>query len=158
MSCDLGRTRRERRFPGPVRAGGVRRASVRPTVQAAIDGVQTYSQSPPSGEATLQQPSTPASTSPPQVLSPAVLPHGAQRISGLTTAMQDSISADRDYQNWVANVASSGTCGSNPARDSNCAAGQNVSIQATAAKDTFLIIWNPVAPGHRQKTCWGRGF
>ena len=92
------------------------------------------------------------------MLSTAVLPHGAQRISGLTTAMQDPVSADRDYQNGVEDVATSGTCGSNPTRDSNCAAGRNVSIQATAANDTFLIIWDPETPIHRQKTCWSTGF
>jgi hypothetical protein len=72
--------------------------------------------------------------------------------------MQDSITADHDYQNCVADVATYGTCGSNPARDPNYAAGQNVSIQATATKNTFLIIWNPMAPVHRQKTYWRTGF
>jgi len=66
--------------------------------------------------------------------------------------MQDSISVDHDYKNWMADVANSGTCGSNPAGDSNYAAGQSASIQATAARNAFLDIWNPMAPGYGQKT------
>jgi hypothetical protein len=91
-------------------------ASVRPTIQAAIDGVQTCSESPSSGEATLQQAISTRRRimSGLQALSPARLPHGAQLISGLTTAMQESLGADHDYQDWMADVANSGTCGSNP--------------------------------------------
>ena len=137
-----------------------RSASVRPTVQAAIDGVRTCSQTPASGEATLQR----AITTRQQIinglgtLAPAGLPHGARLISGLTTAMQDSITADRDYQGWMADVASSGSCAGNPADDPSYAAGQTASIQATAAKDAFVNIWNPMAPGYQQQTYSSTGF
>ena len=125
---------------------------MRPTVQAAIDSVETCSQSPASGEATLQQ----AISTRQQIISglrtlaPSGLPHGAQLVTRLTTAMQDSITADRDYQGWMAGVASSGGCGSNPATDPSYAAGQQASVQAAAAKNAFLAIWNPMAPVYRQ--------
>jgi hypothetical protein len=129
-----------------------RSASVRPTVQAAIDGVETCSQSPASGEATLQQAISTRQqiVSSLRTLAPSGLPHGAQLVTRLTAAMQDSITADRDYQGWMAGVASSGGCGSNPATDPSYAAGQQASVQATAAKNGFLAIWNPMAPAYRQ--------
>lgn len=137
-----------------------RSASVRPSVQAAIDGVQTCAQSPASGEATLQR----AISTRQQIinglgtLAPAGLPHGAQLISELTTAMQDSITADRDYQGWMADVASTGSCAANPSGDPNYAAAQNADVQATAAKNAFVSVWNPMAPGYRQQTYSGTGF
>jgi hypothetical protein len=66
--------------------------------------------------------------------------------------MQDSITADQDYQDWMAGFASSGTCGANPASDPSYAAGQQASVPATAAKKAFLNIWNPMAPSYGQKT------
>ena len=135
-------------------------ASVRPTVQAAIDGVETCSRSPGSGQATLQQ----AITTRQHILSglasltPAGLPHGAQLIARLNTAMQDSITADQDYQNWMASFATSGTCGGNPASDPSYAAGQQESIPATAAKNAFVNLWNPMAPSYGQKTYSSTGF
>jgi serine/threonine protein kinase len=137
-----------------------RSASVRPTVQAAIDGVQTCAQSPASGEATLHR----AISTRQQIidglgtLAPAGLPHGAQLISELTTAMQDSITADRDYQGWMADVASTGSCAANVSGDPNYAAAQNADVQATAAKNAFVSVWNPMAPGYRQQTYSATGF
>jgi hypothetical protein len=63
---------------------------VRPTVQAAIDGVETCSRSPSSGQATLQQ----AISTRQHILSglaglsPAGLPHGAQLIARLQRGPQ----------------------------------------------------------------------
>ena len=130
-------------------------ASVRPSIQAAIDGVQTCSESPSSGEATIQQAidTRQRILSGLQTLSPSGLPHGALLVSDLSAAMQSSINADRDYQSWMADSATSGGgCGSNPAQDANYQAGQTASVQATAAKSGFLNIWNPMAPAYGQKT------
>jgi hypothetical protein len=130
-------------------------ASVRPTVQPAIDRVESCSESPSSGEAALQQAINTRQhiLNELQTLSPSGLPNGAQLISTLTAAMQNSINADADYQSWMADFASSGSpCGSDPNQDSNYAAGQNASIKATTAKNAFLGIWNPTAPRYGQKT------
>jgi hypothetical protein len=138
-----------------------RSAAVRPTVQAAIDSVQSCSESPARGEATLQQAINTRQDilNGLRTLSPSGLPGGAQLVSALTTAMQDSINADRDYQNWMADSASSGSaCGSDPNQDSNYAAGQNASIAATSAKDAFLAIWNPMAPSYGQQAYSSTGF
>jgi hypothetical protein len=129
-----------------------RSASARLTVQPAIDGVRNCSMSPQSGEATLRQAINVRQDilNGLQTLSPSGL--GAQLISPLETAMQDSINADRDYQYWMMDVANSGDpCGSDPGHDSNYGAGQNASIAATTAKNAFLGIWNPMAPRYRQK-------
>ena len=138
-----------------------RSASVRPTVQTAIDGVGNCSESPASGEATLQQ----AINARQDVLnslptlSLSGLPNGAQLVSALTTAMQDSIEADRDYQSWMADFASSGSpCGSDPGQDSNYVAGRNASASSTTAKNAFLDIWNPMAPRYGQKTYSSKDF
>ena len=129
-------------------------ASVRPSVQAAIDGVQTCSESPASGEATIQQAidTRQRILSGLQTLSAPGLPHGPRLVSDLSAAMENSVAADRDYQSWMADSTSSGGCGSNPAQDSNYQAGQTASAEATAAKNNFLDIWNPMAPSYGQQT------
>jgi hypothetical protein len=129
-------------------------ASVRPSVQGAIDSVQTCSESPSSGEATIQQAidTRQRILSGLQTLSPSSLPHGAQMISELSAAMQNSVHADQDYQGWMADSAGSGGgCASNPAQDSSYQAAESASVQATASKDAFLNYWNPIAPGYGQK-------
>lgn len=130
-------------------------ASVRPSIQTAIDGVQTCSETPSSGEATIQQAidTRQRILSSLQTLTASAVPHGAQLVSELSAAMQNSVNADRDYQNWMADSASSnGGCGSSPAQNSNYQAGQNASVQAVTAKNGFLNIWNPMAPGYGQET------
>ena len=131
-----------------------RSASARSTVQPAITGVQQCSESPASGEATLQQ----AIDTRQDVLnalptlSVSGLPNGSQLVSTLTTVMHDSITADKDYQGWMRDFASSGSpCGSDPSQDQNYAAAVDVSGQATIAKDAFVAIWDPMAPRYGQQ-------
>ena len=138
-----------------------RSASVRPTVQAAITGVQNCSETPSSAEATIQQ----AITTRQNILQslPTLdvsgLPHGAQLVSALTTAMQNSLNADNDYHAWLADLVSSGAaCGSNPNQDSNYVAAGTADTAATNSKDAFLAIWNPMAPGYGQQTYTDTGF
>jgi len=138
-----------------------RSASVRPTIQAAINGVQQCTESPASGEATLQRAidtrqdilnALPA-------LSVSGLPDGAQLVSTLTTTMRDSIASDKDYQSWMKDFASAGSpCGSDPRQDSNYAAAVNVSGEATIAKNAFVAIWNPMAPRYGQPVYSSTGF
>jgi eukaryotic-like serine/threonine-protein kinase len=136
-------------------------ASVRPTIQSAIDRVRQCSESPSSGETTLQHAidtrqhilnALPA-------LSVSGLPHGTQLVSTLTTTMQDSIAADRDYQSWMRDFASSGSpCGSDPGQDPKYAAGVTASNAATTAKNAFVAIWDPMAPRYGQQVYSGTGF
>jgi Protein kinase domain len=127
-----------------------RSASVRPAIQPAIDGVRTCSQTPASGQASMQQAINTRQDilNGLRTLSPSGLASGAQLISTLTAAMQQSVTADRGYQNWMADFA----CGSDPSQNANYLAGQNASAKATAAKKAFLDIWNPMAPSYGQKT------
>jgi hypothetical protein len=132
-----------------------RSASVRPVVQPAIDGVRACSRTPASGQASMQQAIGVRQDilNGLRTLSPSGLPNGAQLISSLTAAMQQSVTADRYYQNWMADFARLGyTCGSDPGQNANYLAGQNASATATAAKETFLDIWNPMASSYGQKT------
>ena len=131
-----------------------RSASVRPAIQPAIDGVRTCSRTPASGQASMQQAINTRQDilNGLRTLSPSGLPNGAQLISALTAAMQQSLTADRHYQNWMADFARLGyACGSDPSQNTNYLAGQNASAQATAAKKAFLDIWNPMAPSYGQK-------
>jgi hypothetical protein len=138
-----------------------RSASVRSTIQSAINGVLRCSESPSSGEATLQQAidtrqdilnALPA-------LSVSGLPHGTQLVSTLTTTMQDSVAADEDYQSWMKDFANSGSpCGSDPSHNQYYAAAVNVSNEATTAKSAFVAIWNPLAPGYGQPVYSSTGF
>ncbi len=127
-----------------------RSTSVRPVIQPAIDGVRTCSQTPASGQASMQQAINTRQDilNGLRTLSPSGLASGAQLISTLTAAMQQSVTADRYYQNWMADFA----CGSDPSQNTNYLAGQNASAKATAAKKAFLDIWNPMAPRYGQKT------
>jgi serine/threonine protein kinase len=136
-------------------------ASVRPTVQPAIDGVRSCSDSPQSGETTLQHAISIRQDilTGLQTLSPSGLTSGAQLISTLETAMQDSINADKGYQAWMTDFANAGNpCGSDPGQDSNYVAGQDASGAATTAKDAFLAIWNPMAPRYGQQTYTSTDF
>ena len=131
-----------------------RSASVRSTIQSAIDGVQGCSESPSSGEATLQQAINTRQDilNALPTLSVSGLPNGTQLVSTLTTTMQDSVAADKDYQSWMRDFANSGSpCGSDPSQDSNYAAGVNVSNAATTAKNAFVAIWDPMAPRYGQQ-------
>jgi hypothetical protein len=138
-----------------------RSASVRPTIQAAINGVQQCSESPSAGEATLQHAidtrqdilnALPA-------LSVSGLPSGTQLVRTLTTTMQDSIAADKDYLSWMKDFASSGSpCRSDPSQDPHYAAAVNVSGAATTAKDAFVAIWDPMAPRYGQPVYSSTGF
>jgi hypothetical protein len=139
----------------------VRSASVRPTVQAAINGVRGCSESPASGEATLQHAIDTRQDilNALPTLSVSGLPSGTQLVSTLTTTMQDSIAADKDYQSWMKDFASSGSpCGSDPSQDSNYAAAVNVSGATTTAKDAFVAIWDPMAPRYGQPVYSSTGF
>jgi hypothetical protein len=138
-----------------------RSASVRSTIQSAINGVRECSESPSSGEATLQQ----AIDTRQNILNdlPALsvsrLPRGTQLVSTLTTTMQDSVAADKDYQSWMKDFASSGSpCGSDPSQDPNYADAVNVSNAATTDKSAFVAIWNPMAPRYGQQVYASTGF
>jgi serine/threonine protein kinase len=138
-----------------------RSAAVRPTVQAAIDDVQNCSESPASGEAALQQ----AINTRQDILHGLTtldvsrVPNGAQLVSTLTTAMQNSLNADNDYHAWMADLVSAGsTCGSNASQDSNYVAGGTASSAATTSKNDFLAIWDPMAPRYGQRTYSATGF
>ena len=139
----------------------VRSASVRPTVQAAINGVRGCSESPASGEATLQHAIDTRQDilNALPTLSVSGLPSGTQLVSTLTTTMQDSIAADKDYESWMKDFASSGSpCGSDPSQDSNYAAAVNVSGATTTAKNAFVAIWDPMAPRYGQPVYSSTGF
>ena len=138
-----------------------RSAAVRPTVQAAIDNVQNCSESPSSGEAALQQAITTrqAILQGLATLDVSGLPNGAQLVSTLTTAMQNSLNADNDYHAWMADLVNAGSaCGSNASQDSNYVAGGTASSAATTSKTNFLAIWNPMAPRYGQQTYSATGF
>ena len=136
-------------------------ASVRSTIQSAIDGVRQCSESPSSGETILQH----AIDTRQRILnalpslSVSGLPNGTQLVSTLTTTMRDSIAADSDYQSWMRDFASSGSpCGSDPSQDSIYAAGVNISNAATTAKSAFVAIWDPMAPRYGQQVYSNTGF
>jgi hypothetical protein len=130
-------------------------AAVRPSVEPAIEAVDNCSESPASGQSTIQHAIDVRQTilDNLQRLSVAGLTNGQQLVSSLTTAMQQSVQADKDYQAWMTDFANQGNpCGSDPNQDSNYAAGQSTSTSANTAKQTFTGLWNPMAPGYGQRT------
>jgi eukaryotic-like serine/threonine-protein kinase len=136
-------------------------AAVRPGVQAAISNVQNCSESPSNAESTIQQAITTRQNilQGLHTLQVGALPNGAQLVSALRTAMQNSLNADTDYHAWMADLVSSGnTCGSNPNQDSNYVNGGTASSNSTTSKDAFLRLWNPMAPTYGQQTYTDTGF
>ena len=136
-------------------------ANVRPNVSNAVNGVQGCTVSPADGETTIEQAITTRQNilQGLQTLSVGALPNGAQLVSALRTAMQNSLDADNDYHAWMADLISSGnTCGSNPNQDSNYVNGGTASSDATTSKDAFLSLWNPMAPTYGQQTYTATGF
>jgi hypothetical protein len=130
-------------------------AAVRPTVEPAIEAVDNCSQSPSSGQSTIQHAIDvrQAILNNLQTLDVSGLPNGQQLVSSLTTAMQQSVNADKDYQAWMTDFANQGSpCNSDPNQDSNYTAGQNASTAANTAKQTFVGTWNPMAPSYGQAT------
>lgn len=138
-----------------------RSASVRSTIQSAIDGVRQCSESPSSGEATLQHAidTRQGILNALPTLSVSGLPNGTRLVGTLTTTMQDSIAADKDYQSWMRDFANSGSpCGSDPGQNPHYADAVKVSGAATTAKDAFVAIWDPMAPRYGQPPYSSTGF
>lgn len=137
-------------------------ATERTSVNNAISGVQGCSESLQSGQAALQQAINTRQDilNGLQTLSVSGLANGAQLVSTLTTAMQASITDDKDFYNWMADEASSGSsCPYNSSQDPYYAAGTGSdNTAATQAKDAFLAIWNPMAPRYGQPTYSDSGF
>jgi hypothetical protein len=74
----------------------------------------------------------------------AALPEGGELRSSLTIAMQDSITADRHFQDWMRAVAATGCQGQAP-QNADYAAANASSEAATGSKNAFVAAWNPVA-------------
>jgi len=132
-----------------------RNASVPLTVRRTVDGVEDCTVSASGGQATLQQviKTRQGILTDLRTLPVSGLPDGAQLVSTLTTAMQDSVNQDRHYQSWMVHVANARSpCGSDPSQDPDYAVAQNLTARTTTAKDAFLAIWNPMAPGYGQQT------
>ena len=129
--------------------------AVRPTVQNAIDGVETCAISPSSGETMLQLAIATRESVIVQVqdVSIGALTNGSQVVSTLEAALQDSIRADQGYLGWMRDFAGLGyACNSNPMSDYEYNAGQQASQQATTDKTSFTAIWNPLAIENQQQT------
>jgi len=136
-------------------------AAARPTVQAAISNVQNCSESPAQAEGALQQAITTRQNilQGLQTVSVGALPNGAQLVSALRTAMQNSLDADNDYHAWMADLASSGSpCQSNPNQDSHYVAAGTADSASTTSKEAFVSLWNPMAPTYGQQTYTDTGF
>jgi len=75
----------------------------------------------------------------------ASLPGGqalpAQMLSDLTNAWQASLSVDNDYARWAGDESSSGCT----LQDPSYAAAETPNEQATANKNAFVGLWNPIA-------------
>ncbi|MCU4185598.1 hypothetical protein K6U06_14615 [Acidiferrimicrobium sp. IK] len=132
-----------------------RSAQVRSGVQAAINGVQSCNESPSAGQASLASIIATRQSVLQDLgsLDASQLPGGAQMVSDLQQAMNDSVQADQDFSAWMADIAAgSAQCGTDPTVDSSYQNGLAASTQATADKTTFVNEWNPVAAQYNQQT------
>jgi len=65
-------------------------------------------------------------------------------LAALTSAWQNSITADRDFAQWAQDEISRG-CTQNDQSDPGAQAAVGPDDQATTSKQTFVSLWNPVA-------------
>lgn len=73
----------------------------------------------------------------------SALPSGPDMITNLASALQSSVEADNDYIAWMNTVAAQGC--PVPSSDPSFQAASNASQSATAAKQTFINEWDPIA-------------
>ena len=128
--------------------------SVRPSVLGAIEGVQSCQMNPTTASHTLQGaidtrhtiltslPGLPLDT----------VPNGPALVASLTHALAASIQADADYQAWMSDETAAGQCVPNFNQNANYRQGQSASQSATAAKRTFVGLWDAIAPGYHEPT------
>jgi hypothetical protein len=76
-----------------------------------------------------------------QSLTVADLPNGSQLQADLIAALQDSLTADGHYLTWAQQQANPSTCVDNSTPPQ---AGAD-NARASADKNTFLGLWNPIA-------------
>ena len=136
-------------------------ANVRPNVSNAVNGIQACTETPAQAEASVEQAITARQNilTGLQNLSVGALPNGAQLVSALKTAMQNSLNADNDYHAWMADVASSGSsCATNASQNPNYADALTADGAATTSKEAFVNLWNPMAPTYGQPTYSDNGF
>jgi serine/threonine protein kinase len=136
-------------------------ANVRPNVSNAVNGIQACTETPAQAEASVEQAITARQNilNGLQTLSVGALPNGAQLVSALKTAMQNSLNADNDYHAWMADVASSGSsCATNASQNPNYADALTADGAATTSKEAFVNLWNPMAPTYGQPTYSDNGF
>lgn len=74
-------------------------------------------------------------------LTVADLPNGSQLQADLIAALQDSLTADGHYLSWAQQQADPSSCADNSTPPQ---AGED-NAKATADKNTFLGLWNPIA-------------
>lgn len=80
-----------------------------------------------------------------QTLPVGELPNGAAMRNALTTALNDSVTADESFRTWLAAISARGGCSGTAPTDANYQAGERSSTDADKAKQTFASLWNPVA-------------
>jgi serine/threonine-protein kinase len=121
-------------------------AGARNIVVNATQGVQNCTQSPTSGTGQLQSAINTRNSILSQLGSLPVdsLPSGSQLVSSLGSAMRSSVTSDQDYVGWMGDVAAQG-CPLSTATDASYQAATAASSQATAAKQSFVSQWNPIA-------------
>ena len=73
------------------------------------------------------------------------LANGPTLASELENVEQVSLQSDQDYSAWASDVETTGCTGTSAPQDSNYAAANNASAQATVTKQTFLNDFNPIA-------------
>jgi hypothetical protein len=128
--------------------------AVRPSVLGAIEGVQSCQIDPTAASQTLRAAIDTRHTILDGLrhLSLDGVPNGTALVAVLTQSLTASIQADTDYQAWMGDVNATGQCVGNPNQDANYQHGQAESQSATAAKTTFVGLWDAIAPTYHEPT------
>jgi hypothetical protein len=73
------------------------------------------------------------------------IPDGQSVLNDLLQALRQSSTADNGFIGWMQDIADSGTCPINTSTDRFYQVGYQASKRATAAKQEFVQLWNPLA-------------
>jgi hypothetical protein len=75
----------------------------------------------------------------------SAIPSGESMRTDLTSVLQLSIAADRDFIQWMQDPQSTQNCPASTVADAAYDAGLQSSKRAQQAKADFLALWNPMA-------------
>ena len=135
-------------------------ASARTTVEEAVNGAGSCQMQPTRAISIMEQAiaGRQDAIGRAEGLYAGAISNGALMLGDLLHALRESSAADQDFAGWIQDIANSGSCPVSTATDASYQAGYRESQRAVAAKDQFVMLWNPLAQEFGQPTFTSGGI